>query len=97
MLSEMCKLRKQYGMYLSWDPNLDVEELHGACPILSKDILALYDSYAYMFFDTEKEMQDNFNRVVGEDGPTALNAYDGEATVYAMTCDNKGELMTVNT
>ena len=48
-------------------------------------------------FDTENEMMDAYLDMVGDDGPTTRNPYNGDYRVYAMTVSNYGEILTENT
>ncbi len=104
ILSLLCKAKGKYGMYLSWNLwNLSndgysvARELKKACPILPDDILFLHDGFTYLFFDSYEEMNHAYLQVVGDDGPTSLNSYDGPERVYACTCDDQGKPLTENT
>ena len=55
------------------------------------------DGLGYLFFNTEAECCAAFEDIVGDDGPTKKNPYDGPMRVYALTCDPHGELMNENT
>ena len=57
----------------------------------------LSDQYGFLLFDTKEEMVLHYNLTVGDDGPTKLNKYNGKLGVYALTCNNDGELQTENT
>lgn len=85
-------------MYLSWyAEDYDAgEEVPLACPLISRET-AIISDWAYVFFDTEAELDDAFDLTVGDDGPTPSNRYDGEARVYALTCSNTGQILTENT
>lgn len=48
-------------------------------------------------FDTQKEMEEHYDMVVGDNGPTKSNPYDGPLRVYALTISNEGECLTENT
>jgi hypothetical protein len=55
------------------------------------------DGERYFLFETEEAMLAAYDATVGDDGPTAANAYDGSASIYALTCSPAGELLTENT
>lgn len=57
----------------------------------------LVDGVAFLFFDTEEELKEYYNQVVGDDGPTEANPYDGPCRVYALTCGPDGQLLNENT
>jgi len=93
---ELCKLSSQCGLYLNYDSNeYGYEDIKLAVPFL------LWDDYIQdrniFLFDSEKECRDHFDMVVGDDGATKSNKYNGEVRVYALTCNNNGELITENT
>lgn len=80
-----------------------VDEAYKAAPYLKKynvyemlDII-LTNHPTILSFDTEEEMLDAFHQTVGDEGPTETNSYSGPANVYALTCSNKGELLSENT
>lgn len=108
----MCKLKKRYDMYISWitdvvtdvdgdavDDNEWYNNLLEAAPYLQgeKFMQIVANGCGFLFFNTEKEMDKYFNMTVGDDGPTSVNSYNGTVRVYAITCDNKGNLMSENT
>jgi predicted membrane GTPase involved in stress response len=47
----------------------------------------------------EKELETNVGLQIefGEDGPTAMNPYDGNVKIYALTCNPEGKLLNENT
>lgn len=60
-------------------------------------IQILCDGQAVFHFDDIKEQQKIYGQTVGDDGPTKSNPYKGPVRVFALTCDNKGKLMSENT
>lgn len=107
ILSALCKHKNKWGMYISSSSlfnnnvNGDWDGLMRAAPYLRKDKhlyhAFLHECELYMFFDSEEEMNEHYHQTVGQDGPTALNTYDGTARVYAMTCNNLGQTLKENT
>ena len=103
-LQELTKATKRWGMYLNiptWDRVFDgnwFQELTKAAPYLSDyNHQILLDESGYILFDSEEEMNDTYERTVGDDGPTKLNPYNGQARIYALTCSPEGELLNENT
>jgi hypothetical protein len=96
----------QFGLLLSFsweltDDGTNLAELFEAAPIL-KTIWddcpqIINDGIGYFFFDTEEELNKAYDNVVGDDGPTESNPYNGPARVYALTCDNLGNFCSENT
>lgn len=108
-----CRLTKKWGLYLSmpepdWWQELTVDEffsqLKQAAPYLFTDP-RMMDSLAsgyvgeqfFLLFDTQDEMENHFWLTVGDDGPTKSNPYKGKVRVYALTCNNHGQLQNENT
>jgi hypothetical protein len=56
----------------------------------------MMDGEGFSIFDTEEEMEAFYDMIVGDDGPTKSNPYDGPIRVYALTCGPNG-LMNENT
>lgn len=102
-LEVLCAATKQWGMAINWygnvEPEQEFEELQKAAPYLKIDEHAqsMIEGRAYLLFDTEEEMEKHFWMTVGDDGPTALNDYNGPMRVYAITCDPTGQLLNENT
>lgn len=94
-----CFFHKKWGLYLSFDSDFDQwGEVIKAAPILDMEMVYLYQSgWALFLFDTEEELNIEYNRVVGDDGPTESNPYSGEQRVYALTISPDGESMNENT
>lgn len=105
-----CKGAEKFGMYISFPAVTNVngkkaKEILKAAPYLQElskrsigdFVTILLEGEATFFFDTLEEVQEMFHLTVGDDGPTKTNPYDGPCTVFALTCDNKGNLMSENT
>lgn len=96
-----CKAIGKWGLLLGCG-YLDADDLADvplAAPMLSfeRDAQVILDGQGFLFYDTEEAMQSDFQRVVGDDGPTASNPYDGRVKVYALTCGPDGQLLGENT
>lgn len=96
-----CKATGKWGLLLGFGyvPTDNVTDITLAAPMLdfSRDGQAIIDGHAFLFYDTEEAMCVDFDRVVGDDGPTASNPYDGPVKVYALTCSPDGQLLDENT
>ena len=95
----LCKATKKWGLYVSRQGDIEIEEDEKAVPYLSLDAHAqiLLDGCGIILCDTEEEMETLYNQTVGDDGPTEANSYDGPARWYALTCDPNGQLINENT
>ena len=99
-MQALAKSLNKPCMYISWDSDDNFEEeICKAAPYLNLEehFQILCDGSAIIAFDSDGEMDKAFNQTVGDEGPTKQNKYNGEATVYALTCNAKGEIETVNT
>jgi len=110
-LCELCKASKKYGLYLSFQEEpFSSKEVKKACPFLNfednndvnytedqTDYQAYSDGHLFILCDTEEECHHLYNQVVGDDGPTDLNKYDGSCRVYALTINPNGEMENENT
>lgn len=101
VLQELCRLRGSWGLYLSHVPSAGIGpyELARAVPFLDEaEVNSLWhNDRVWLFFSDEAGLLGAFRQVVGDDGPTALNNYDGPACVYAVTCSPAGDLLDENT
>lgn len=50
----------------------------------------MMDGEGFSIFDTEEEMESFYDMIVGDDGPTKSNPYNGPIRVYALTCGPSG-------
>ncbi len=105
-MQALTKATNKYGMYISLylhkiEINDIITEVMKAAPYLSKnqktDMSIIFDGHGVLLFDTREEMETCYYMTVGEGGPTKLNDYDGPCMVYALTCDDKGEIENENT
>jgi hypothetical protein len=109
VLQALCKASGKWGMLLTFpDWIAQKQELNSflddknrllACPFinLQQHGQCLVDGRAYILCDSEEECQKLYGQIVGDDGPTKQNPYDGWFRVYAITCSPEGELMNENT
>jgi len=85
-------------LYLSFCGDHLPYEYKKAAPFLTDDhIYNIMEGHMYIICKTQKEMRELYNQVVGDDGPTKANPYNGPARVYALTCSAKGVLLSNNT
>lgn len=98
ILSMVCKAQNKWGMYVGFAHEAP-EEILKAAPYLEHDRFfhVRFNFGGYIFADTEEEILDLYSQTVGDDGPTDRNPYRGPASVYALTCDPTGQLITENT
>lgn len=100
---ELAKAMRKWVLYLSCsnaadDPLEAIPGLRDAAPIGLSDsqIMELYLGQIWITFDNEADALAAFGRVVGDDGPTKTNPYDGPTRVYAMLSGPAGGI-TENT
>jgi hypothetical protein len=78
------KSAEKYGCLLSGGSQVEPSELQRAVPLLPyENVLDLCFRNVFVMFDTREEAKAFFDTVVGEDGPTKTNPYNGPANVYA--------------
>jgi hypothetical protein len=92
ILKTLCSYQKKWGAYFSCfitEKNTaeDKSWLKDA-PWLNDISIDNLDSTGYVFFDTEEEMNEIYGQTSGD---------DSGGTVYMMTCDPNGNLLTENT
>ena len=108
-LGRLCKATNKFGLYLSFDEEeFTPEEAQKACPFLdftdniqdnidTSDYQAYADGYMFVLCDTEEECQLLFESVVGDEGPTKTNPYNGDCRVFCLIINDKGETENTNT
>ena len=106
-LGLLCKTTKCYGLYLAFpDDVFNPDELKKAVPFLDLgiggtevegDYQAISSDYMFVLCESEKECYKLFDQVVGDEGPTKSNPYDGPMRVYAVTINSDGQVETTNT
>lgn len=102
-----CRGAGRWGLHLSFPACEDAESepaqaVLSAAPILkeltySYKFSVLLDGKALLLFDDKQSATAAFGAVVGDDGPTETNPYDGPGRVYALLCDPNGNCITENT
>jgi len=100
VLMVLCKATAKWGLYIKYNgPEYDFNAMLGAASFLDvdRDYQVLAEGRAIVLFNTERAMRIAYKKVVGDDGPTKLNAYTGPGNWYALTCSNTGKLLTENT
>lgn len=84
LFEEYLKSTGTYGCLLSTSFDGDIEELQKAVPLLPYErVIDLFFNNIFVTFDTREEAKAFFDTVVGDDGPTKTNPYNGPASVYA--------------
>lgn len=113
LFQHYCRLANKWGLYLRVSECPEdgyADHIRGATmlepvpapavgPGDAGDVFSrlLYEGAACLFFDTRAEMEAVYGRIVGDEGPTESNPYDGPCRVYALTCRNDGQLLNENT
>ncbi len=89
----------KWGLLLSACSGAEFEDVQAAAPwVPLLDLPQLYaGSHLFYTFETEEECVQHYLRVVGEDGPTASNPYNGPGRVYALMFNDQGQPVTENT
>jgi len=102
-LEALCKEEKKWCLYLSWYLEEDsfgnvtknpIIEIQKAVPFLDEEDISCDKNV--ILCDSEEEVYELFNQVVGDNGPTEFNLYDGPAKVYALVFGPDG-METENT
>ena len=107
----LCRASGKWGLFLSFDADTYYDKYVAGRDVKKHDEIALatnkrltisdtqimIEGQAYFFFDTEDELYEAFDDIVGDDGPTKRNDYSGDLRVYALTCNASGELESENT
>jgi len=96
-MQELCKLTKQWGLYIGWcvPDDVSIQDVIEAAPYLKESPLLYNDGG--IILGTKEEIQALFEVTVGDEGPTKTNSYSGKARVYALTCGPDGRFMNENT
>lgn len=98
-----AKARKKPVLFLAFHPDHPefINDWAKAVPYLSIDdnetMQALFDGYAIIECDSDKERDKLYELTVGDDGPTMFNKYNGPVRVYALTIDRTGQTLNENT
>jgi hypothetical protein len=109
-LCRLCKAVGKCGLYLFLDSDMDgnsfsPKEYQKAVPFLDftdvtsddEDWQCLMDEHMFVLCDTYEECTRLFESVVGDEGATKTNPYNGPCRVFAMTINEKGEMERTNT
>jgi hypothetical protein len=102
LVQRHCLLTKQWAVVL-YPGGDDLDEIEKAAPFIDTrgiewdDTQAVVDGLMIVLCDSEAEHDRVFDSIVGPDGPTLLNPYDGPCKIYAWTCGPDGEILTENT
>lgn len=99
LFEQFLQCSKKYGVLLSCSSDNPLpEEVEKAAPGLSRTeyILLASGDKMYAIFDTYHEANAFFWKVVGDDGPTQNNPYNGPVRVFACMGGPEG-IITENT
>ena len=97
-----CKTSNKYGLFISFDNEVnsheDWLELQAASGgTLEATGQSILDGLGLKLFESKAEVDEAYNHIVGDDGPTPANPYDGPARIYALTIGPNGEALNENT
>ena len=102
---QLCQLRGSWGLMLDGLIPMEIDDLEEwkqgydklktMVPFLQEGDFFWHDSL--IILGTEEEINDLFSQVHGDDGPCDEDRSCGRFHVYALTCNEKGELMNENT
>lgn len=87
---------KQHVLYLSHSGGNASELTKAALNVKFEDIIELSGSRIWLTFSTYEEAYGVFEGIVGDDGPTPTNSYNGKCRVYAYLAGPNGGI-TENT
>lgn len=81
-----------------WQIHLD--DLEAATIFMDRSapnyLQVMSDGEGFSIFETKEEMVTFYDNIVGDDGPTKSNPYNGKIKIYALTCGPTG-LLNENT
>jgi len=113
MCETYCKHHIKYGIYISFAPldygvasdgeikNYEEELLKACPPLKDAEYHETFDIFLYgsglLLFDDYESQQSAYWSIVGDDGPTKTNPYDGPMRVYAITINKYGQAENENT
>lgn len=98
LVSQYANAANKFCIYISTTEKDSVDEIQMAVPFLSAgNCFLLLNDFLVLTFDTEKEMEEHFDKIIC-DIPSPLEMeFGGKALVYALTISNKGEFLDENT
>lgn len=104
LVRQHCKVTEKWAVVLFLNPeDFLSEEIKKAVPFLEinpgkekDDMQAIVDGSMIVLCDSEKECNEVFEQIRGDDKP-ANNDYNGPCRVYAWTCGSDGEILNENT
>lgn len=96
-----CRETGKWIVYMHFDETTETwgdgrAELLKACPILAEQddsgqtLQTLMDGGGLIVCSDQEHATREYKRIVGDDGPTELNPYDGPARVYALLIGPEG-------
>ena len=94
----IARTEKVWTLYLSTGDDLDLGDASSPVPFLLSDerLLLRLNGWLLLLLATEEAARRLFDQVVGDDGPSKANYYDGPHRVYAYLAGPSGGI-TENT
>jgi hypothetical protein len=96
MTEALARASRKWVLYLSHSAGPEEELSSAVLGVSREDLLDLIDGRIWLTFDTEATAFAVFGGVVGDDGPTKTNPYNGKCRVYAFLAGPEGGI-TENT
>jgi len=82
LVSKYCALLHKYAIVFACDEGYDIPEIQKAIPFLTEEEILMYNE-GIILCESKECAYKLFACIVGDDGPTELNNYNGPARVYA--------------
>lgn len=93
----LARVTRGWGVYLSHCDDEDVtsDELHKAAPLLdAESLMSLhFEGAVFVVMSDKQDAGRLYDCVVGDDGPTPSNCYDGPARIFATLVGPTGPIM----
>lgn len=100
LLVEISCTAHKWIVYVSWGDWISKEQATRAAPTIDMNA-RYYDYHAIIICETEQDARHHFDRIVGDDGPTAYNDFnlhdEGCGGIYAMIISPTSGVITENT
>lgn len=98
LMQKYAKLSGKYCLYIHLTTTDNDDDVYSAAPYLKNPDYSqvMIDGCGILEFNNGEEMEEYFLSTVGNDGPTELNSYSGDYTIYALTCGPDGLLLDEN-
>lgn len=104
LMQAHCKVTGRWGILIHcpWPEGMHagdlLEGIRQAAPMLNTEerMLLAGGVPLVLLYPSKEDCKAAYKRIVGDDGPTPENPYNGPVRVSAVTCDNVGNLVNEN-